>query len=109
MLVTEFPIVTLSRLEQYSNSKSSMRMTEFPIVIFVRFGYSLKKSKPFNSRTPSPIIIVSKPLQALNAPLPMLVTESGIVMLVRLLQHSNAHLPMLVTPFPIVTLVRPLQ
>lgn len=40
-------------------------------------------------------------VQPLNAPSPMLVTESGIVTLSREVQFENAHSPMLVTPFPI--------
>lgn len=39
-----------------------------------------------------------KPLQSLNAQLPMLVTLSGSVMLVKPLQSLNASLPMLVPP-----------
>ena len=39
----------------------------------------------------------------------MLVTESGIITLVKPLQQLNANLPMLVTESGIVMLVKPLQ
>ncbi len=39
----------------------------------------------------------------------MLVTELGMSMFVRPVQPLNAELPMLVTELPMVTLVRPVQ
>jgi hypothetical protein len=65
---------------------------------------------PSTNFTPG-IVVVSKSeaLQPSNAPLPMLVTESGIVTFVSPLQYQNAEDPMLVTESGIVTLVSPLQ
>ena len=50
-----------------------------------------------------------KPVQFLNAALPMLVTVSGIVIEVKPLQPWNAEDSMLVTPLPIDTEVKPVQ
>ena len=50
-----------------------------------------------------------RPVQPLNAELPMLVTELPMVTLVRPVQPLNAELPMLVTELGIVTFVRPVQ
>ena len=49
------------------------------------------------------ISILVKPLQPLNAELPIVVTLLGIVTLVKLLQPLNAEDPMLVAPFEIIT------
>ena len=54
-------------------------------------------------------VMVSKPVQLSNAPLPMLVTLSGIVTFVSPLHHENALLPMFVTLFGIVTLAKLVQ
>ena len=52
---------------------------------------------------------VVKPLQPLNASLPMEVTLFGMVTEVKPLQPLNASPPMEVTLFPMVTEVNPLQ
>ena len=50
-----------------------------------------------------------KPLQPLNAPSPISVTELGMVTLVKPLQSRNALLPIEVTELGMVTLVKPEQ
>jgi hypothetical protein len=52
--------------------------------------------------TPGGIVMLVKPMQPRNAPMPMLVTLEGIVMLVRPIQPLNAASPMLVTGFPTI-------
>ena len=53
------------------------------------------------------IDIEVRPLQLLNAYLPMLVTLSGIVIVVKLAQSSNASCPMAVTVDGITVLLQP--
>ena len=55
-----------------------------------------------------PIVMLIRPLQALNASVPMLVTLLGIVALVSPLQPKNASFPMLVTLLGIIVLLQPL-
>ena len=57
----------------------------------------------------SSTLILSRPLQPLNASTLISVTLSGIVILVRPLQPANAYNPISVTLSGIVILVRPLQ
>ena len=52
------------------------------------------------------MVMFVRVIQKLNAPSPMLVTESGIIMLLRLQQPENAHLPILVTESGIVILFK---
>ena len=54
-------------------------------------------------------VILSSDEHPENAPLPILVTESGIVILAREVQFRNAPLPILVTESGIVTLSNEVQ
>ena len=45
------------------------------------------------------MVMLVKPVQLLNALLPMLVTDEGMVMLVKPVQPLNALFPMLVTEY----------
>ena len=55
------------------------------------------------------MVISVRPVQPLNADLPMLATELGIVMFVRFVQLENELSPMLVTELGMVISVRPVQ
>ena len=79
ILVTEFGIVIVNKLEQLKNASLPILVTEFGIVI----DDKLKQLK--------------------NAKLPILVTESGIVIVNKLIQLENTLTPILVTELPIVT------
>ena len=74
----------------------------------------IRPLQPLNAEVPMeltefPMVTNVKPLQPENAEFPMEVTELGMVTDVKPLHPENAEFPMEVTEFPMVTDVKPLQ
>ena len=70
---------------------------------------ALQFSRESYTELPLYTFMLVKPLQPLNAPRPISVTELGMVTLVRPLQSRNAFTPIEVTELGMVTLVKPLH
>ena len=103
---------------QPANAQLPIEVTELGITVFLHPDISVLVADStialqlfLESYTLFPLstTMVVKPLQEINAQLPIEVTELGMVIDVKPSQPSNAPLPIEVTELPIVTDVKPLQ
>ena len=93
--VTELGMVTLVRLVQPENAFHPMVVTEEGIMVALQPSTSvllavsmiaLQLSRESYFVLPAATLMLVRPMQPANAPLPMVVTELGMVMLVRPVQ-----------------------
>ena len=96
-------MVTLVKPLQPENELLPIVVTEFGIIVFLHplinvfvavSIMALQFSRESYIELPLSTFMLVKPLQPLNALMPIEVTELGMVALVKPLQYSNAQLPM---------------